>query len=39
MSNAYGIDMGTRNLKIFNKSTGKVTRVKNTIAIVDKNHM
>ncbi len=39
MSNAYGIDMGTGNLKIFNKSSNTVTNVKNTIAIVEKNQM
>jgi rod shape-determining protein MreB len=39
MSNAYGIDMGTRNLKIYNSNTDEVTNVKNTIAIVEKNEM
>ena len=39
MSNAYGIDLGTRNLKIYNKSTGEVTRIKNAIAIVEKDQM
>lgn len=39
MSNAYGIDMGTSNLKIFNKSSNEVTNVKNTIAVVEKNQM
>ena len=37
MSNGYGIDMGTGNLKIFDKSKSQVTVEKNTIAIVDKN--
>ena len=39
MSNGYGIDMGTGNLKIFNQSTGKITNEKNTIAIVGKDQM
>ncbi len=39
MSNGYGIDMGTGNLKIFDKSKSQVTVEKNTIAIVDKNRM
>lgn len=39
MSNGYGIDMGTGNLKIFDKSKGDVIVEKNTIAIVDKNRM
>ena len=39
MSNAYGIDMGTSNLKIYNKSSDQVTNVKNTIAIVEKDEM
>jgi len=39
MSNGYGIDMGTGNLKIYDKSKGQVVMEKNTIAIVDKNRM
>lgn len=39
MSNAYGIDMGTVNLKIYNNNTDDVTVVKNTIAIVEKDQM
>lgn len=39
MNNAIGIDMGTINLKIYNKANDEVTNVKNTIAIVDKNKM
>ena len=39
MSNAYGIDLGTHNLKIYSKATGTITNIKNTIAIVDKNQM
>ena len=39
MSNGYGIDMGTGNLKIYNKATGEITNEKNTIAIVDKDQM
>ena len=38
-TNVYGIDLGTCNLKIFCKSTGKVINEKNTIAIVNKNAM
>ena len=39
MSNAYGIDMGTQNLKIYSKATGEVTNIKNTIAIMEKDQM
>ncbi len=39
MSNGYGIDMGTGNLKIYNQATGEITNEKNTIAIVDKDQM
>lgn len=39
MSNTFGIDMGTCNVKVFCKSTGKVLNEKNTIAIVNKNQM
>lgn len=39
MNNAIGIDMGTVNLKIYNRTNDEVTNVKNTIAIVDKNKM
>lgn len=38
-TNVYGIDLGTCNLKIFCKSTGKVINEKNTIAIVNKNQL
>ncbi len=39
MSNAYGIDMGTVNLKIYNNNTDDVVSVKNTISIVEKDQM
>ncbi len=39
MSNGYGIDLGTGNLKIYSISNGEVTNQKNTIAIVNKNEM
>ena len=38
-TNAYGIDMGTENLKIFDKSSGSITNVKDTIAVVNKDQM
>ena len=38
-NNVYGIDLGTCNLKVFCKATGKVLNEKNTIAIVNKNQM
>lgn len=38
-TNVYGIDLGTCNLKIFCKATGKVINEKNTIAIVNKNQL
>ncbi|MBE5897439.1 MAG: rod shape-determining protein [Lachnospiraceae bacterium] len=39
LSNSYGIDMGTANLKIYNNNNDDVTSIKNTIAIVEKNEM
>lgn len=39
MQNGFGIDMGTGNLKIFDRSKGTVISEKNTIAIVGKNRM
>lgn len=39
MSNSYGIDMGTANLKIYNNNTDEVTSIKNTIAIIEKDEM
>ena len=38
-ANVYGIDLGTCNLKIFCKATGKVINEKNTIAIVNKHQL
>lgn len=39
MANTYGVDLGTCNLKIFNKHTGKILKQKNTISIVNKNQL
>lgn len=38
-NNIYGIDLGTCNMKVFCKATGKILNQKNTIAIVNKNEM
>ena len=38
-NNVYGIDLGTSNLKIFCKSTGKVINEKNAVAIVNKDEL
>lgn len=38
-TNVYGIDLGTCNLKVFCKATGKVINEKNAIAIVNKNQL
>ncbi len=38
-NNIYGIDLGTSNLKVYCKATGKILNEKNTIAIVNKNQM
>lgn len=35
--NVYGIDLGTCNLKVFGKVSGKVYKEKNTVAIVRRN--
>ena len=39
MTNGYGIDMGTGNLKIYSRASDTVTTEKNTIAIVEGNQM
>nr|WP_288974311.1 rod shape-determining protein [uncultured Shuttleworthia sp.] len=39
MSNAYGIDFGTGNLKIFSKASNDITNIKDTIALVNRNQM
>ncbi len=39
MANVYGVDLGTCNLKIFNKHTNKIIKEKNTISIVNKNQL
>lgn len=39
MSNAYGIDMGTNNLKIYNNNAKNIINVKNTIAVVENDKM
>lgn len=36
MSNGYGLDLGTTNLKIYSKASQDVTNVKNTIALFEK---
>lgn len=38
-NNIYGIDLGTRNLKVYCKATGKVLNEKNTVAIVSKDKL
>ena len=38
-SNVYGIDLGTNNLKVFCKNSGKILNEKNTVAIVNKNQL
>ena len=38
-NNIYCIDLGTCNIKVFCKSTGKILNEKNTIAIVNKNQL
>ncbi|MCD8149487.1 MAG: rod shape-determining protein [Clostridiales bacterium] len=39
MANVYGVDLGTCNLKIYNKHTNKIIKEKNTIAIINKNQL
>lgn len=39
MANIYGVDLGTCNLKIFNKHTNKITKQKNTISVINKNQL
>jgi rod shape-determining protein MreB len=38
-SNIYGIDLGTCNLKVFCKASGKILKEKNSIAIIGKNQI
>ncbi len=38
-NNIYGVDLGTRNLKIYSKAAGKVFNEKNTVAIVGKDKL
>lgn len=38
-NNVYGIDLGTCNMKIYCKSTGKILNEKNTIALVNKDQI
>ena len=38
-NNVYGIDLGTCNFKDFCKSTGKILKEKNTVAIINKNQI
>lgn len=37
MANYIGVDLGTMNLKAFNKHSGEIVKIKNTVAIVKKN--
>ncbi len=39
MANSYGIDLGTGNLKIYNKNAGKIVIEKNTIALVNRDEI
>ncbi len=39
MPNTYGVDLGTCNLKIFNKHSGQITMEKDTMALVNKNQL
>jgi len=39
MANVYGVDLGTCNLKIYNKHTNKIIKEKNTISIINKNQL
>ena len=39
MSNVFGIDLGTCNLKVYSKHADQILKEKNTIASVNKNQM
>ncbi len=39
MANTYGVDLGTRNLKIYNRNSGKIIIEKNTIALINKTEL
>jgi len=38
-NNVYGVDLGTSSFKIFNKSTGKIMKESNAVAIINKNQI
>ena len=38
-NNVYGVDLGTSSFKIFCKTTGKILKEKNTVAILNKNQI
>lgn len=38
-NNVYGVDLGTSNLKIFCKSSGKIFKEKNAVAIINKDQI
>ncbi len=39
MANTFGIDLGTLNLKVFDKHGGQIHKIKNTVSIVKKNQL
>ncbi len=39
LSNAFGIDIGTENLKIYSSTAKQILNIKNTIAIINKDQM
>ncbi len=39
MPNSYGVDLGTCNLKVYNRQSGKIIREKNAIAIVNRDEL
>ncbi len=38
-NNVYGVDLGTSSFKIFCKASGKILQEKNTVAVINKNHI
>ncbi|MCD8300911.1 MAG: rod shape-determining protein, partial [Clostridiales bacterium] len=39
MANIYGIDLGSYNMKVYNRHSGRIIIEKNTIAVINKNQL
>ena len=39
MANMFGVDLGTLNLKVFNRGSDEITKIKNTVSVVNKTQL